>query len=107
MYSILYIDGDVTAVLAMTSTVFIQLCGKIMGCKNIIKLTEFHRKRKSQGMIYVEFYRAAISRIIISFIDSKYEVWLRTLPQDLVGTGNNSVNRRLFHLKLIMCKISL
>ena len=83
--------------LAMTSTVFMHLYGKIIGCKNIIKLTKYQRKKLSQGMVCEEIYRAAIRGRVISFKDNKYEVWVRSLPQDLVGTpGYNSVNKGCF-----------
>jgi len=57
-------------------------------------------------MLYVEFYRAAIIRTVISFKDSYYEVWVWSFPQDLEGTGNNQVNKRLFDLTLILCYFS-
>ena len=40
-------------------------------------------------MPYVECLSAALIRTVISFKDSKYEVWVWSLPQDLEGTGNN------------------
>ena len=60
-----------------------------------------------KGMLYVECYIAAIIRTVISLKNSYHAVWVRSLPQDLKGTGNNPVNNRLFHLKLIMCFFSL
>jgi len=81
----------------MTSTVFMHLYGKIIGCKNIIKLTEYQRNKLSQGMVRVEIYRAAMRGTVISFKDSEYEVLDRSLPQDLVGTpGYNSVIKGCF-----------
>jgi len=59
-----------------------------------------------QGMLYVEYYTAAIICTVISFKD-RYEVLVWSLPQDIVGTGNNQVNIRLCHLKLILCYFSL
>ena len=50
-------------------------------------------------MIHVEFLRAATRRTVISFKDRESEIQVRSLPQHLAGTGNNSVNRRLFHIK--------
>jgi len=44
------------------------------------KLTEYQRKKWSQGMLYVECYSVVIIRTVISFKYSEYEVWVRSLP---------------------------
>jgi len=43
-----------------------------MGCKNILKLTEYQREKWPLGMIHVELYRAVNRRTLISFKDSEY-----------------------------------
>jgi len=40
-------------------------------------------------------YSAAIVRTVISFKDSKYEIWVRSLPQVIEGTGNNPVKNNI------------
>jgi len=47
-------------------------------------------------MIYVECYSAAVIRTVILSKHIYYEVWVRSLPQDLEGTGNNPANKILF-----------
>jgi len=49
------------------STVFMQYIRQIHGLSNTIKWNEYQRKMLSQEMLYVECYRAAIIRTVISF----------------------------------------